>query len=62
VTFTTVLTVALRQTSRTSSFDHILATLNEFAFDRGPIAGKMSQLQGGMTCPMSSFLEPQIAD
>ena len=48
-------TVALHQTSPTSSFDHILATLNEFAFDRGPMAGKISQLQGGMTCPASSF-------
>jgi hypothetical protein len=47
VTFIAVLTVALRQTSRTSSFDHILATLNEFAFDRGPIGEKMSQLQWG---------------
>jgi hypothetical protein len=55
VTFIAVLTVALHQTSPTSSFDHILATLNEFAFDRGPMAGKISQLQGGMTCPASSF-------
>jgi hypothetical protein len=62
VTFIAVLTVALHQTSRTSSFDHILATLNEFAFDRGANRRKNITIARGMTCPTPSFLELHTAD
>jgi hypothetical protein len=59
VTFIAVLTVALRQTSRTSSFDRILGTLNEFAFDRGRSAKKYRSCKGD---DMSKVELPRATD